>query len=101
MGLVSKDRIVRLLGYFKGPDSRYLDGINTAVTVINDCKEVEAIPVFFIRRYVAKYNLDDEEQAFANEIIEAWNMERRKWLYYAAVDQTETDTETGDSDRMV
>ena len=100
MGLLNKDRLVRVLGYFGGADSRYLDGIHTAIDVINDCKEVDAIPIFFIKRYVTKYSLDEAEQAFANELIEAWETERRKWLYYA-VDSTETDTEAGDSDSVV
>ena len=100
MGLVSKDRIVRLLSYFKGPDSRYLDGIHTAIDVINDCKEVEAIPVFYIKRYIAKYNLDEAEKTFADNLLEDWEMERRKWLYYA-VDPAEEGAETGDSDSVV
>lgn len=100
MGLVNKDRLIRVLGYFGGADSRHLDGIHTAIDVINDCKEVEAIPVFYIKRYIAKYNLDEAEQTFADNLLEDWEMERRKWLYYA-VDQTETDTEAGDSDSVV
>ena len=100
MGLVNKDRLIRVLGYFGGADSRYLDGIHTAIDVINDCKEVEAIPVFYIKRYIAKYNLDEAEKTFADNLLEDWEMERRKWLYYA-VDSSEEGTETGDSDSVV
>ena len=100
MGLVNKDRLIRVLGYFGGADSRYLDGIHSAIDVINDCKEVEAIPVFYIKRYIAKYNLDEAEQTFADNLLEDWEMERRKWLYYA-VDSSEEGAETGDSDKVV
>ena len=100
MGLVNKDRLVRVLGYFGGADSRYLDGIHSAIDVINDCKEVEEIPVFYIKRYIAKYNLDEAEKTFADNLLEDWEMERRKWLYYA-VDPAEEGAETGDSDSVV